>query len=87
MSRRILVVTLVPLAWACASSAGTEWQRADGSPETEAIREQRAKDLADCATMVGAPTPGGQSTMSLSRGQAEDCMRKKGWQRISVPPG
>lgn len=78
------VVALVVSAWfvgACASNGSNEWVRADGTPESAAVSEQRAKDRATCATQMGAPTPGTQSTGSFSRAQVEDCMRSRGWSK------
>jgi hypothetical protein len=80
----IALAALLPLVWSCSTAPKTEWQRADGASETEAVRDQRAKDLADCATVMGAPTPGSQSPISISREQARDCMRAKGWRQVPV---
>jgi hypothetical protein len=84
VKRHIALAALLPLAFCCSTAPKTEWQRADTAGDPEAMREQRAKDLADCATVVGAPTQGVQSTGSLSRNQVEDCMRARGWRRVSV---
>ena len=84
MKRCIVLVALAASALACSTAPKAEWQRADGSPTTEAVRDRRAKDLADCATRMGAPTQGVQSTQSYSRGQARDCMHSKGWRQMSV---
>jgi hypothetical protein len=84
MKRFTMGVAALALASACASSGSNEWQRADGTPDSEAVSEQRAKDRATCATRMGAPTPGGQSTLSYSRDQVEDCMRARGWRRGSA---
>lgn len=85
MCRLIAWAAVVAISWGCASGSSSNWQRADGTVESEAVREQRAKDIADCATQMGAPTPGTQSTMSMSRGQVDDCMRGKGWRKGSAP--
>jgi len=53
-------------------------------PDSQALRDQRARNLADCATRVGAPTEGGQSTLSSSRAQVGDCMRARGWREVSI---
>jgi hypothetical protein len=82
VKRRIALAALLPLALSCSTGPKTEWQRPDGAGDPEAIRDQRAKDLADCVTVVGAPTQGVQSTGSLSREQARDCMRAKGWRQV-----
>jgi hypothetical protein len=83
VKRHITIAGLAALALACASTPSTEWQRADGGGDSEALRERRAKDLADCATAMGAPTQGVQSTASYSRAQAEDCMRARGWRKVA----
>ena len=85
MGRLIAWAGVAGIAWGCATGSTTDWQRADGTPDSATVREQRAMDLADCATRVGAPTPGTQSTMSVSRGQVDDCMRGKGWRKGPVP--
>ena len=82
MKRFIALIAASSLAWGCASGGSSQWQRGDGT-DSEAMREQRAKDLADCATTMGAPTPGNQSTMSMSQGQTADCMISKGWRRAT----
>jgi hypothetical protein len=79
-----VLVALAALALGCSTTAKTEWQRADGSPTTQAIRDLRAKDIADCATRMGAPTEGVQSAQSYSRAQVDDCMRSKGWRQVSA---
>jgi hypothetical protein len=84
VKRHIALAALLPLVFCCSTAPKMEWQRADAAGDPEAMREQRAKDLADCATVVGAPTQGVQSTGSLSRNQAEDCMRARGWRRVPV---
>lgn len=84
MRRNLAFAAILALAAACSTAPKTEWQRADGSGDSAAVREQRAKDLADCATMVGAPTQGVQSTVSISREQVRDCMRAKGWRMAPV---
>jgi hypothetical protein len=84
VKRRIVLAALLPLAMACSTAPKTEWQRVEGGGDPEAFREQRAKDLAGCATMVGAPTQGVQSTVSISREQTRDCMRAKGWRMVPV---
>ena len=84
MKRLIALAALLMLASSCSTAPRTEWQRAGGAGDSEAIRDQRAKDLADCVTVAGAPTPGVQSTGSLSREQARDCMRAKGWRQVPV---
>jgi hypothetical protein len=84
VKRRIALIALLPLALSCSTTPKTEWQQADGATDTQAIRDQRAKDIADCATRVGAPTQGIQSTSGFSREQVRDCMRAKGWRRVSV---
>ena len=83
MRRTIALAGLAALALACASTANTEWQRADAGGNADALRERRAKDLADCATAMGAPTEGVQSTASYSRAQVEDCMRARGWRKAA----
>ena len=82
MTRCIALATFLSLAIACSTAPKTEWQPGDGGGDPEVIREQRAKDLADCATLVGAPTYGVQSTTSLSREQTRDCMHAKGWRMV-----
>lgn len=72
------------LAAACSTSGRSEWQRVDAGADPAAVREQRAKDLADCMTAAGAPTPGSQSTLSYSRAQVQDCMRARGWRLVPV---
>ena len=84
MKRYIALAALLPLALCCSTAPKTEWQRTDGASDPETIREQRAKDLADCMAVVGAPTQGVVSTGSLSREQAGDCMRSKGWRKVPV---
>jgi hypothetical protein len=84
VKRRIALAALLGLALSCSTGPKMEWRRTDGAGDSEAIREQRAKDVADCVTVVGAPTPGVQSTGSLSREQARDCMRAKGWRQVPV---
>jgi hypothetical protein len=79
-----LIALAALLALGCSTGPKTEWQRTGGAGDSEAIRDQHAKDLADCVTVVGAPTPGVQSTGSLSREQARDCMRAKGWRQVPV---
>jgi hypothetical protein len=82
--RLIALAALLPLVLCCSTAPRMEWQRADGSGDPEALREQRAKDLAACATVVGAPTQGEVSPTNLSREQAKDCMRAKGWRQVPV---
>ena len=84
MKRCVALATLLLLASSCSTSPKTEWGRADSAGDPEVVREQRAKDLADCVAVVGAPTQGIQSTGSLSRQQVGDCMRAKGWRRVPV---
>jgi hypothetical protein len=84
VKRHIALAALLPLALCCSTAPKTEWQRTDGAGDPETLRDQRAKDVADCATLVGAPTQGVVSTGSLSREQARDCMRAKGWRRVPV---
>ena len=86
MSRLIAWAAVVAISWGCTTGSGSKWQREDGTTESATVAEQRAKDIADCATRAGAPTPGTQSTLSTSRGQVDDCMRGKGWRKGS-PPG
>jgi len=81
MSRTIALMATICFVGACASTGGNEWVRADGTPESAAVAEQRSKDRATCTTQMGAPTPGAQSTMSYSRAQVEDCMRARGWSK------
>ena len=83
MKRHIAVAGLAILALACSSTPKTEWQRADAGGDPAALRERRAKDLADCATAMGAPTQGVQSTASISRAQVGDCMRARGWSKTA----
>jgi hypothetical protein len=75
---------LLLLATACSTSGRSEWQRVDVGSDPAAVREQRAKDLADCTITAGAPTTGGQSTFDDSRAQVQDCMRARGWQLVPV---
>ena len=84
VKRHIALAALLPLVLCCSTAPKTEWQRADAAGDPEVIREQRAKDLADCATVVGAPTQGEISTGSLSREQTRDCMRARGWRQVPV---
>jgi len=79
MSKTARVALPLLLAAACSTGGGTEWQRVEGGGDPAVVREQRAKDLADCMTAAGAPTPGSQSTLSYSRAQVQDCMRARGW--------
>jgi hypothetical protein len=58
VKRHIALAALLPLAFCCSTAPKMEWQRADAAGDPDAMREQRAKDLADCATVVGAPTQG-----------------------------
>jgi hypothetical protein len=83
VKRPIALAGLATLALACSSTPQTEWQRADGGGGPEALSEERAGDLADCTTAMGAPTQGGQSTTSYSRAQTEDCMRARGWRKVA----
>lgn len=75
---------LAVLVMACSSAPQKEWRKAGMEPNSQAMRDQRAKDIADCATRAGAPTPGMQSTMDRSRAQVGDCMRAKGWREVSA---
>jgi hypothetical protein len=84
VKRLIALAALSPLVLCCSTAPRMEWQRTDGAGDPEAMREERAKDLADCATVVGAPTQGEISAGSLSREQAKDCMRAKGWRQVPV---
>jgi hypothetical protein len=84
MIRTALAVFALLLAAACSTSGRSEWQREDSAGDPDAVREQRAKDLADCTTAAGAPTPGSQSTLSYSRAQVQDCMRARGWRLVPV---
>ena len=84
MKRHIALAALLPLALCCSTAPKMEWERTDGASDPDTLRDQRAKDLADCATLVGAPTQGVVSTGSLSREQAGDCMRSKGWRKVPV---
>jgi hypothetical protein len=84
VKRHIALAALLALALSCSTAPKTEWQRTDGASDPDTIRDQRAKDLADCMTLVGAPTQGVVSTGSLSREQAGDCMRAKGWRKVPV---
>jgi type VI protein secretion system component VasK len=84
VKRLIALAALLPLVLCCSTAPRMEWQRADAAGDPEAMREQRAKDLADCATVVGAPTQNEISGGSLSREQAKDCMRAKGWRQVPV---
>jgi hypothetical protein len=85
---RVLMLTLVVglafLLPACSSAPRKEWRKAGMEPGSQAMRDQRAKDLADCTTRAGAPTQGVQSTMSYSRAQVTDCMRARGWSEVSL---
>ena len=81
MKRFILLVAAVAFTWGCAATTETSSNRDDGSSDSAEVRERRAKDLADCTAEMGAPTSGGQSTMGYSRGQVQDCMRSRGWQK------
>jgi len=84
MSKIARVALPLLLAAACSTTGRSEWQRADGAGDPAAVREQRAKDLADCTTAAGAPTSGNQSTLSYSRAQVQDCMRARGWRLVPV---
>jgi hypothetical protein len=84
VKRHIALAALLPLAFCCSTAPKMEWQRTDGAGNPESVRDQRAKDLADCATRIGAPTQAEVSTGSLSREQAKDCMRSKGWRQVPV---
>ena len=79
-----LLAGVAILALACSSAPRKEWQKAGMEPNSQAMRDQRAKDLADCTTRAGAPTPGVQSTMSYSGAQMSDCMRARGWREVSL---
>ena len=78
------IVASAVLALACSSAPKTEWRKAGMDPNSQAMRDQRAKDRADCATRAGAPTEGAQSTMSYSRAQIRDCMHARGWHEVSL---
>ena len=84
MKRWSIVAVGVSILFACASTSKTEWRKAGLEPGSEAMREQRSKDLADCTARAGAPTQGVQSTMSYSRAQVGDCMRARGWRDVPV---
>jgi hypothetical protein len=84
VKRHVALAVLLASALCCSTAPKMEWQRADGAADPEAMRDQRAKDLADCATLAGAPTQAIQSTGSLSREQVRDCMRARGWRQVPV---
>jgi hypothetical protein len=75
---------LAVLVMACSSAPKKEWRKAGMEPNSQAMRDQRARDLADCTTRAGAPTQGVQSTMSYSRAQMADCMHARGWREVSL---
>jgi hypothetical protein len=77
-------VVFVVLVAACSSIPKKEWRKAGMEVNSEAMREQRAKDVADCTTRAGAPTQGVQSTLSYSRAQIADCMHARGWREVSI---
>lgn len=83
-TRTAFAAVAVLLAVACSTAGRSEWQRADAGDDPAAERERRAKDLADCTTAAGAPTPGSQSALSYSRAQVQDCMRARGWRLVPV---
>jgi len=84
VKRTIALAVMLASALCCSTAPKMEWQRADGTGDPEAVRDQRAKDLADCATLAGAPTQGIQSTGSPSRELVRDCMRARGWRQVPV---
>jgi len=77
-----MIAVVAISAMACSSAPKKEWRKAGMQADSQAMRDQRAKDVADCATRGGAPTQGVQSTMSYSRAQLDDCMRARGWREV-----
>jgi len=59
----ILIAFAVALG-ACTTSGSLDWRRADGSPDSQEVRDRLAKDRAECATQMGAPTTSSQGTLS-----------------------
>jgi len=71
-------------ALACTSAPKSEWRKSGVDPDSQAMRDERARDVADCTTRAGAPSQGAQTTMSYSRAQVADCMRARGWRQVAV---
>lgn len=78
MPHRIVLISGF-IALACASGPRTEWLRADGSLD----REQRSKDLSDCAATFG-PNPQAPVDNTF---RIRECMRSHGWVQTPVMDG
>jgi hypothetical protein len=78
-----VIAMMAIFAMACSSVPKKEWRKAGLEPNSQVMRDQFAKDRAECATRAGAPTQGGQSTMSYSRAQVGDCLHARGWREVA----
>jgi len=83
-SNSAVMVAATLLSMACSSVPKQEWRKPGMEPNSQEARDQRAKDLADCATRAGAPTEASQSLMGYSRAQIADCMHSRGWREVPV---
>ncbi len=79
--RRWIAVAGLFAVLACASSSKQEWRRADGSENFDP--EQLNQDRAECLSTIGFSNPNDPYAMRELRRRGGECMRQKGWARVS----